>query len=533
MIRIDYYDILDDISRNIAGVNYLSSIRNQHLPVYCGSCWAFSATSSITDRMRIATKNAWPEHELSPQVLINCATGNDCNGGDPFDAFYYMRDSGIPDETCQNYEAKNGECNAKGICRDCHGFNVDDGCFSVSNFTKYYVDEIGYVSGEEDMMKEIYARGPIVCGIADPDSFKKYSGGIYKDESGATDVSHAISVVGWGEENGEKYWIIRNSWGTYWGENGFGRIVRGINNLSIESECTWATPVIPSDQPHRDFHHEYMKKLILENPCALPGSFRNGEKILSPLPYTYLKSYEIPKSYDIRNMNGKNYASIDKNQHIPVYCGSCWAHGSTSAIADRFNMMLNNTVPSINLSVQSLINCANSGSCRGGWMDRVYEWATSNGIPDETCQVYTAQDEECGDDKIGLCKDCNKDGCHAVTKFRSYKLKEYGSVYNADRMKAEITVRGPISCGIFATDEFLDYRGGIYSEPGPFAGINHIIEIAGWGVADDGTEYWIGRNSWGTYWGEHGWFKIQMYKDNLNVEQDCQWGVPDLEASGF
>ena len=483
--------------------------------------------------MRIATKNAWPDHELAPQVLINCNEGSSCNGGDPYSVFEYMHENGLPEETCQNYEAKNGECNEKGICRDCHGFNTNDGCFAVRNFTKYYVDEMGYVSGEIDMMKEIYARGPIVCNIADPDTFKKYTGGIYKDETGASAVSHAISVVGWGEENGEKYWIVRNSWGTYWGEDGFARVVRGINNLKIEDECMWATPVIPAEQPHRDFHHEYMKKLILEKPCALPGNhFKNGEKILSPRPHTYLKSYEIPKSYDARNLNGKNYASIDKNQHIPVYCGSCWAHGSTSAIADRFNMMLNLTVPSINLSVQSIINCANSGSCHGGWPDGVYEWAQTDGIPDVTCQAYTAQDGECGADKMGLCMDCTRDEFPPVTEVRRIKDKEYGAVSGPEQMKAEITARGPISCGILATDNFLDYRGGIYSEV-TGGGINHIIEIAGWGVADDGTEYWIGRNSWGTYWGEHGWFKIQMYKDNLNVEQDCQWGVPDLEASGF
>ena len=134
---------------------------------------------------------------------------------------------------------------------------------------------------------------------------------------------------------------------------------------------------------------------------------------------------------------------------------------------------------------------------------------------------------------MGLCMDCTRDECHPVTEFRRYKVKEYGAVSGPEQMKAEITARGPISCGILATNNFLDYRGGIYSEVTEEGGINHIIEIAGWGVADDGTEYWIGRNSWGTYWGEHGWFRIKMYKDNLNVEEACTWGVPDLEASGF
>jgi len=92
------------------------------------------------------------------------------------------------------------------------------------------------------MKKEIYARGPLACGIADPQALKDYTGGIYCDDTGAMEITHDISIVGYGVEEGQKYWLVRNSWGTHWGEDGFFRVCRGVNNINIESDCAWATP---------------------------------------------------------------------------------------------------------------------------------------------------------------------------------------------------------------------------------------------------------------------------------------------------
>ena len=90
-------------------------------------------------------------------------------------------------------------------------------------YLKYGVDEYADIEGdnaadqESNMMMEIFHRGPISCGISvTNDLVKNYTGGIYKDTTGAHVIDHDISVVGYGVENGEKYWLIRNSWGTYW-----------------------------------------------------------------------------------------------------------------------------------------------------------------------------------------------------------------------------------------------------------------------------------------------------------------------------
>ena len=67
------------------------------------------------------------------------------------------------------------------------------------------------------MINEILQRGPITCAIAVTQDLINYTGGIFVDKTGTKELDHDISVTGWGEENGTKFWVIRNSWGSYWG----------------------------------------------------------------------------------------------------------------------------------------------------------------------------------------------------------------------------------------------------------------------------------------------------------------------------
>lgn len=249
-------------------------------------------------------------------------------------------------------------------------------------------------------------------------------------------------------------------------------------------------------------------------------------------------STSLPSNWDWRNINGTNYLGWTKNQHIPTYCGSCWAHGTTSALGDRFNILLGDQNPTpVDLAPQVLINCRAGGTCNGGNPGGVYEYAYTEGIPDSSCQQYVAKNlghAKCA--PIDVCKDCHgpppaegDDGqanCVAVD-YKKYYVSDYYNVRGADQMKAEIYKYGPISCGIAADNALEAYTGGIFSEVKKFASINHEISVVGWGFDEETqTEYWVGRNSWGTYWGEEGFFRIKMHSDNLAIERDCTAGIP-------
>ena len=221
-------------------------------------------------------------------------------------------------------------------------------------------------------------------------------------------------MTGWGEENGTKYWIVRNSWGSYWGENGTFRLIRGVNNLGIEIDCTWA---VPKDTWTDDVRNETKlsaeekmpeTQLKSEKPtCRRESPKLMSEKVATKSPHESKDLKSIPDVWDWRDVRGYNFLTWNKNQHIPTYCGSCWAQAATSAIADRINIARNRKWPDMALSPQVIINCKAGGSCTGGNPLEVYQYAYDHGIPEESCQNYLAKNPDefsCSD--IQKCQDC-------------------------------------------------------------------------------------------------------------------------------
>eukprot|EP00656_Telonema_subtile_P049235 TRINITY_DN6073_c0_g1_i3.p1 TRINITY_DN6073_c0_g1~~TRINITY_DN6073_c0_g1_i3.p1 ORF type:complete len:410 (+),score=69.30 TRINITY_DN6073_c0_g1_i3:129-1358(+) len=270
------------------------------------------------------------------------------------------------------------------------------------------------------------------------------------------------------------------------------------------------------------------------------------ERILSPIPAHSLDADQLPSEFSWADQNGASWITKSLNQHIPQYCGSCWAHGSLSALADRIKIARKGKGADINLAVQHVLNCGGVGSCHGGSGLGVYHWIsdisnkTGSGVVYDTCNPYLACSSEsteglCGKVDKGsfdckpenVCRTCSTfiaggGACVELDRYPNATITEYGSVSGADDMAKELYTRGPISCGVDAVP-LHNYTGGVISTAG--SGIDHVVSIIGWGV-DAGQEYWQMRNSWGEYWGEMGYARVAKGKNALLLESGCSWAVP-------
>lgn len=264
--------------RDVNGRNWVLPDVNQHIPAFCGSCWIHGTVAQLNDRINILRGGKWPYVMLARQSLLNCVRGENnteppgCYGGDSWLVYKHMKHTKVPDETCNTWKAVNQKCEPKNICSNCAApagyealaqehipltkfieqtskFDYTAGCKPLTGFIGYQVSDYGSVSGEADMMKEIYARGPISCTLGASNLMAGFESnpGVLKEGVFVQDlrpgIDHSVEVAGWGETaSGLKYWAIRNSWGTYWGEAGWFRLRRGVDQSSIEKDCNWAVP---------------------------------------------------------------------------------------------------------------------------------------------------------------------------------------------------------------------------------------------------------------------------------------------------
>lgn len=192
-------------------LNKVSSVKDQG---QCGSCWAFSSTGAIESAWAISKNQLI---DLSEQELVDCATGilygsHGCNGGQMEGGFKYVIGNG----QCLNsaYPYTSGLTKSAGSCQKCSSSVQISGCYDV-------------VPNDQLSLKVAVSKQPVAIAIeADTTYFQSYSSGILDSVKCGTTLDHGVLIVGYGEENGQKYWIVKNSWSETWGDKGYVRIAR-------------------------------------------------------------------------------------------------------------------------------------------------------------------------------------------------------------------------------------------------------------------------------------------------------------------
>ena len=193
-------------------------IRNQ---LHCGSCWAHGASEVLSDRLCIASEGK-VDVILSPQDLVSCDfLDKGCNGGSLLFSSIYLKFYGVVTDECKPYTSGNGTVAA------CDYYN-DKCTVEGVEYKKYKASSFYMIRSINELKEDILNHGPIETGFYVYDDFMNYKSGVYKRTKGSVlKGGHAVKIIGWGKEDDTEYWIVANSWGPEWGENGFFRIAFG------------------------------------------------------------------------------------------------------------------------------------------------------------------------------------------------------------------------------------------------------------------------------------------------------------------
>jgi hypothetical protein len=203
--------------RNNNGHKYVTPVRDQGS---CGSCWAFANTAALEARVLITSQTPDKDLDLSEQAIVSCDGYNyGCDGGWNDLALNYLQATGIPAEIIAPYSS--GKTGKPGSCYALYKQNT----YRISG----YADAATSV---ESIKSALVQYGPLVTSFTVYTDFFSYKSGIYSHVTGEVEGGHAVAIVGYDSE--DQSWIIKNSWGSDWGENGYFKIKAGTNECGIE-----------------------------------------------------------------------------------------------------------------------------------------------------------------------------------------------------------------------------------------------------------------------------------------------------------
>ncbi|KUF84690.1 hypothetical protein AM588_10000735 [Phytophthora nicotianae] len=242
----------------------VTPVKNQGM---CGSCWAFSTTGAVEGAAYVSSGKLV---SLSEQELVDCDHNGDmgCNGGLMDHAFAWIEDhGGICSEDDYEYKAK------AQVCRDCEKVVKVTGFQDVN-------------PQDEHALKVAVSQQPVSVAIeADQKAFQFYKSGVFNLTCG-TRLDHGVLAVGYGSDNGQKFWKVKNSWGSSWGENGYIRLAREENGpagqcgIASVPSYPFATLISKDEQTETEKVVEEQRSVPADNPVE---SFPAEERDFRPM----------------------------------------------------------------------------------------------------------------------------------------------------------------------------------------------------------------------------------------------------------
>jgi len=210
----------------------------------CGSCWAFGCVEAVSDRFCIHSKTRQPI-ALSFSDETCCGPDDGCEGGDPGDAWSYVQSTGLVTNKCYPYTIptcppSQQPCLNFVSTPACVQTCVDGETWATS---KHFTNSTYYVSSNADQIAtEIMLNGPVEACFSVYEDFVHYKSGVYQQTSNNYLGGHCVKIIGWGVESGLPYWLVNNSWTTYWGNKGQFKILRGQDTCGIEDSVVAGFP---------------------------------------------------------------------------------------------------------------------------------------------------------------------------------------------------------------------------------------------------------------------------------------------------
>ncbi|XP_045408121.1 cathepsin O [Lemur catta] len=193
----------------------VTQVRNQQT---CGGCWAFSVVGAVESACAIKGE---PLEDLSVQQVIDCSYDNyGCSGGSTLNALNWLNKTQVKlvKDSEYPFKAQNGLC---------HYFSGSHFGFSIKDYYAYDFSE-----QEDEMAKALLNFGPLVV-IVDAVSWQDYLGGIIQHHCSSREANHAVLITGFDKTGSTPYWIVRNSWGSSWGVDGYAHVKMGSNICGI------------------------------------------------------------------------------------------------------------------------------------------------------------------------------------------------------------------------------------------------------------------------------------------------------------